>query len=81
MSLAAMKRPIERLAYRRPEAAAALGVSETKFSDWERRGIMPSAVMVDGCRLYDAEQIRVAWQALKEGREASFDSDNPYDAD
>jgi hypothetical protein len=76
-----LKRPIERLAYRRPEAAAALGVSETKFVDWERRGLMPQAIMVDGCRLYDAEQIRVAWQAMKEGRDPAFDSGNPYDAD
>lgn len=54
------RRPIERLAYRRPEAAAAVGVSETKFSEWEQRGLMPRAIFVDGCRLYDAEQLRHA---------------------
>lgn len=41
-----LKRPIERLAYRRPEAAAVLGVSESKFLDWERRGLMPAAVKI-----------------------------------
>lgn len=74
-----LKRPIERLAYRRPEAAAVLGVSESKFLDWERRGLMPAAVIVDGCRLYDAEQIRVAWLALKEGRAPVLAESNPYD--
>jgi hypothetical protein len=75
-----LKRPIERLAYRRPEAAAALGVSESKFLDWERRGIMPRPIHVDGCRLYDAEQIRIAWEALKDGSEPpAFDNSNPYD--
>jgi len=77
----ALKRPIVRLAYRRDEAAASLGVSESKFADWERRKMMPPGIHVDGCRLYDAEQIRAAWQAIKEGREPEFDSDNPYDAD
>lgn len=76
-----LKRPIERIAYRRPEAAAALGVSESKFADWERRKMMPPAIHVDGVRLYDVEQVRAAWLTLKEGREPELDSDNPYDAD
>lgn len=75
------KRQIDRLAYRRPEAAASLGVSETKFSDWERRGMMPKPIKIDGCTLYDADQIRYAWQMLKDGVQATFDSTNPYDAD
>ena len=79
MKVSTLKRPIERLAYRRPEAAAAVGVSETKFADWEQRGLMPPAIFVDGCRLYDAEQLRQAWQALKDGIPAEFDSANPYD--
>ena len=74
-----LKRPIERLAYRRPEAAAALGVSETKFLEWEKRGMMPRPVRIDGCTLYDAEQIRYAWQMLREGSQPTFDSANPYD--
>lgn len=81
MKTTTAKRPIERLAYRRPEAAAVLGVSETKFAEWELRGLMPKPFHVDGCRLYDAGQIREAWQAIKDGTTATFDSGNPYDAD
>jgi hypothetical protein len=79
MKAATLKRPIERLAYRRPEAAAALGVSETKFAEWEQRGMVPRAIVIDGCRLYDAEQLRYAWQMLKDEKTAEFDSRNPYD--
>ncbi len=79
MKPATLKRPIERLAYRRPEAAAAMGVSETKFTEWEQRGMVPRAIVVDGCRLYDAEQLRHAWQMLKDQKTAEFDSWNPYD--
>ena len=79
MSSTTLKRPIERLAYRRPEAAAALGVSETKFTEWEQRGMVPRAIVIDGCRLYDAEQLRHAWQMLKDEKTAEFDSLNPYD--
>lgn len=78
---AVFKRPIERLAYRRDEAAAALGVSPTKFSDWERRGLMPKAVKIDGVTLYDAQELAIAWAALRDGHQPDFDSDNPYDAD
>lgn len=77
----AFKRPIERLAYRRDEAAAALGVSTTKFSDWERRGLVPRALKIDGVTLYDAQQLAVAWAALRDGHQPEFDNGNPYDSE
>ena len=77
----ALKRPIERLAYRRFEAAAVLGVSETKFVEWQRRGLVPKPVKIDGLTLYDARLLTLAWAAMREGHEPEFDSDNPYDAD
>lgn len=76
---AALKRPIERLAYRRDEAAAALGVSLTKFEELVRDGLMPKPVRVRGCVLYDAHQLAVHWQAILAGESASVDSTNPYD--
>lgn len=79
--IAAFKRPIERIAYRRDEAAAALGVSTTKFAEWERRGLVPSAVKVDGVTLYDAQQLAIAWAAMRDGHQPQFDRGNPYDAD
>lgn len=75
----ALKRPIVRLAYRRDEAAAVLGVSVTKFEEWVRLGRMPKPVKVDGCTLFDAGQIEVAWQAMMAGETASFDSRSEYD--
>ena len=79
MSGSILKRPIERLAYRRDEAAAALGIGLTKFEDWVKRGMMPKPVKVDGCSLYDARQLEVAWQAILAGEGGAIDSTNPYD--
>jgi hypothetical protein len=73
-----LKRPIERLAYRRDEAAAVLGVSLTKFEEWVARGLMPKPVKIDGCTLYDARQVDLAWQALRDGENISFDSRRVY---
>jgi len=75
------KRPIERLAYRRDEAAAVLGVSTTKFSDWERRGLVPRALKIDGLTLYDAQQLAIAWAAMRDGDKPEFDNGNPYDSE
>lgn len=78
---AGFKRAIERLAYRRDEAATALGVSMTKFADWERRGLVPKAVKIDGVTLYDAQQLAIAWACMRDGQQAEFDNGNPYDSE
>jgi len=76
-----LKRPIDRIAYRRDEAAAALGVSETKFRDWEDRGLVPKAVRIDGVALYDAEELHLAWRSMRDGTgRRGFSEPNPYDA-
>ncbi len=72
-------RPIERLAYRREEAAAVVGVSPTKFDDWVARGLMPKPIKCDGCSLFDARQLGAAWQAIRENAEDAVDKENPYD--
>ncbi len=72
-------RPVPRFALRRDEAAAAVGVSLSKFEEWVRRGMMPNPVKVDGCTLYDARQVELAWVALRDGTAAEFGSSNPYD--
>jgi predicted DNA-binding transcriptional regulator AlpA len=74
----ALKRPIERLAYRRTEAAAALGVSANTFDTWVQNGLMPRPIHVGGCVLWDAAQLQVCWQMLAEG--SAVDSANPWDA-
>lgn len=81
LRIAAFKRPIERLAYRRDEAAAVLGVSTTKFGEWERRGLVPRALKIDGVTLYDAQQLAIAWAALRDGHQPEFDNGNPYDSE
>jgi predicted DNA-binding transcriptional regulator AlpA len=71
-------RPIGRIAYRRTEAAAALGVSTNTFDTWVKDGIMPRPIRVGGCVLWDATQLQVCWQMLAEG--AAVDTVNPWDA-
>lgn len=75
------RRPIERLAYRRDEAAAVLGVSVTKFTEWEQRGVVPKGIKIDGVTLFDAGQLYLAWIAMRDGTQIEFDTRNPYDAD
>lgn len=75
-----LRRSITRLAYRRPEAAEVLGVSETKFREWEDRGLVPKPVKIDGVTLYDAQELLLAWEALKSGTgRQGFKEPNPYD--
>lgn len=61
------KRPISRLAYRRDEAAASLGVSPTKFDEWVKDGRMPKPIRVDNCVLWDANELSAAWYSLANG--------------
>jgi predicted DNA-binding transcriptional regulator AlpA len=66
---------LPRLALRRDEAAAALAVSPTKFDDWVADGRMPKGYKIDGVRLWDMQEIRDAWERLRDG---SY-SKNPFD--
>lgn len=59
-----LKRPITRLAYRRDEAAAVLGIGTTKFDAWVKRGLLPRPVKVDDVVLYDARALAEAWAAI-----------------
>lgn len=57
-----------------------LGVSETKFRDWEARGLMPKPVKVDGLVLYDAGELQLAWDSLRSGSPRRGHKEaNPYD--
>ena len=78
MPRAADLRPIPRFALRRIEAAASIGVSPTKFDEWEAAGKMPRGRKIDGVKLYDAEEVRLAWLALRDQADGS-DAPNPWD--
>lgn len=60
----ALKRPIERLAYRRDEAAAALGVSVSTFDDWVVDGLVPKPLKIGGVRLWDKKALETAWDKI-----------------
>lgn len=77
----ALKRPIDRIAYRSPEAAAALGVSERTFREWVTRGLMPAPFTIDRITLYDAAEVIAAWDAMRSGApRRGHKEQNPYDA-
>jgi hypothetical protein len=67
---------IPRFALRRDEAAASVGVSVTKFGEWEADGRMPKGIKIDGVVLYDTQQVFDAWRRLRDGE---FSSPNPFD--
>jgi predicted DNA-binding transcriptional regulator AlpA len=66
---------LPRFALRRDEAAAALAVSGTKFDEWVADGRMPKGRKIDGVVLWDTEEIREAWERLRDGNY----SKNPFD--
>jgi predicted DNA-binding transcriptional regulator AlpA len=72
---------LPRLALRRDEAAATLGISPSTFDGWVRAGRMPQAVRVGGIALWDAEKVRSAWRDLQEAAESDAldDGPNPFD--
>ena len=66
---------LPRFALRRDEAAASLAVSATKFDEWCTDGRMPKGRKIDGVVLWDTQEVREAWEALKNGGVAN----NPFD--
>jgi hypothetical protein len=46
------------------EAAAAVGISQTKFRDLVTQKRMPTARRVDGRKIYDVDELRLAFKAL-----------------
>ena len=68
---------IPRFALRGDEAAASVGVSVTKFKEWEADGRMPKGRKIDGVVLYDTQEVFEAWRRLRDGEVSSR---NPFDS-
>ena len=49
---------------RRPDAAAYVGVSPTKFDEWVARGVMPSPKRLDGVVIWDRQSLDAAFEEL-----------------
>lgn len=66
---------IPRFALRRSEVAASLGISESLFDDWVKKGRMPRPRRIDGVVLWDTRKVAAAWDALadEDGRSNPFD--------
>ncbi|MFK8250673.1 helix-turn-helix transcriptional regulator [Ancylobacter terrae] len=58
---------LPRFALRREEAAASLSVSPGTFDKWVSDGRMPKGRRVDGLVLWDVDEIREHWLALRDG--------------
>jgi predicted DNA-binding transcriptional regulator AlpA len=66
---------LPRFALRRDEAAAAVAVSTTKFDEWCADGRMPKGRKIDGVVLWDTQEVREAWERLRDGQHMK----NPFD--
>lgn len=64
---------------RRKQAAAELGISATKFDDLVHRGLLPKPFKIDGCTLWDWEDLREAYEELRQGALAINREENPWD--
>lgn len=71
--------PALTLALRRPQAAGALGVSETAFDDLVSRGLMPKPYRVGRMSLWDADELRTAWEEMKSRLRQESDSSDDWD--
>lgn len=63
---------------RRPEAAAYVGLGETKFDELVNDGRMPRPKRVDGRVVWDRRALDAAFDALPDDGEADG-SENPWD--
>lgn len=64
------------LGYPEVEAAAAIGVSTTKFREMVEKGLMPQPRDCDGKLVYDIDELRAAFKALPHrGEEAEGEAD------
>ena len=80
-----MNKPLKlttfKFAYRRTEAALALGISPSTFDKWIAQKLMPPGQKIEGIRLWDAEELQSAWQDLIESilNDPKKDDENPFD--
>jgi predicted DNA-binding transcriptional regulator AlpA len=57
---------VPRRGLRRLEAAAYVGVGESKFDEMVHDGRMPKPIRVDGCVIWDIRHLDLAFDALAE---------------
>lgn len=69
---------IQPLAVRAPQAAAMLGISESKLRALVAEGRVRPPIEIDRVRLFDVETLRHDWQALRDAALAD-DGPNPWD--
>ena len=69
--------PVPRIAVGRDEAAASLGISRNLFNTMVDDGRMPRPRVVNGRRLWDADEVRVAFRTIP--RDGDETSSNPWD--
>jgi excisionase family DNA binding protein len=56
------------------DAARFVGVSETTFREWVRRGLMPSPRRIGDCVMWDTDELKEHFRALpREGAPANDD--------
>ncbi|WLA58523.1 helix-turn-helix transcriptional regulator [Bradyrhizobium diazoefficiens] len=68
---------LPRFALRREEAAASVAISPTLFDRWIAEGLMPKGRKIVGVVLWDAQEVRDHWIALRDGEGAA--KNNPFD--
>jgi hypothetical protein len=69
---------VEPVAVRAPQAAAMLGVSESKLRALVAEGRIRPPIEIDRVRLFDVEQLRADWASLRDAALAD-DGPNPWD--
>ena len=64
-----------RIGLTEPEAAAALGISQGFFRKLVEEGLMPRPRLLHGRRLYDPDEVRMAFRSLpREGGDLDVDT-------
>ncbi len=69
---------VEPLAVRAPEAAAMLGISESKLRALVADGRVRPPLEIDRLRLFDVDQLRADWASLRDAALADH-GPNPWD--
>lgn len=64
---------------RRTEAAAYVGMSESKFDQLVDDGRMPKPIRIDGCVIWDMRRLDDAFDALSDQSRPAAPEPNPWD--
>ena len=68
-----MQTPLPRRGLRRPDAAAYIGVGQSKFNEMVADGRMPQPKHIDGCVIWDVRELDLAFDQVTDDSPKTYE--------